>query len=60
MKAEDIKNKEDANNFVEGCINDFEAGISTKSETITLLGEYTEALIELFLSELGKFENKQP
>ena len=33
MKLEDIKSEEDVSRFIEGCINDFEAGIATKVQT---------------------------
>ena len=48
MNVKDIKTLDDAQNYVEGCINDYEAGISTKSETLGLLGEYTARLMELW------------
>ena len=48
MKVEDIRTLDNAQDYVEGCINDYEAGISTKSETLGLLGEYTARLMELF------------
>ncbi len=48
MKVENIKTIDDAQNYVEGCINNYESGISTKSETLSLLGEYTARLMELF------------
>ena len=48
MKASDINTLKQAQRYVEGCINDFEAGISTKDETIKYLGEYTLRLMEIF------------
>jgi hypothetical protein len=60
MKAEDIKTIEDAENYVEGCINDFEAGISTKEETLTSLGEYTGRLMELFWENSKERIRKDP
>ncbi len=43
-----IESSKDANIAVEGIINDFEAGISTKEETMRLMGEYTGRLMEVF------------
>ena len=43
-----IDTAKEAQHIVEGIINDFEAGISTKSETMRLLGEYTGRLMDLF------------
>lgn len=47
METKDIKTIKDAENYIEGCMNDFESGVSTKEETITYLGEYTTRIIEL-------------
>lgn len=33
MKLEDIKSEEHVAKFIEGCMNDFEAGIATKVQT---------------------------
>jgi hypothetical protein len=57
MKAEEINTLDDAERFCEGCLNDFELGISTKSETMKELARYTGRLNELFLGECEK-ENK--
>jgi hypothetical protein len=38
----------DCQNHVEGIINDFEAGICGKEETISAMGEYTMRLMEIF------------
>lgn len=54
MKVANIRTFEQALNFVEGCINDFEAGISTKEETLNLMGEYTARLMELFWEQSKK------
>lgn len=48
MKAEKIQTLEDSQNFVEGVLNDFESGITDKEESLSLLGEYTARLMELF------------
>lgn len=43
-----IETVNEAQHIIEVIINDFEAGISTKSETMGLLGEYTGRLMDLF------------
>lgn len=43
-----IDTAKEAQHIVEGIINDFESGISTKSETMKSLGEYTARLMDLF------------
>jgi len=48
IKVENIETLDQANRFIEGCLNDFEDGFSTKLETIELLGQYTGRLNELF------------
>lgn len=48
MNPKDIKTITDAQNYCEGVLNDFEAGICTKSEALTFLGEYTISLNDLF------------
>jgi hypothetical protein len=48
MKPEDINSIEDAQRYVEGCVNDYGAGLSTKGELLGFLGEYTGRLMELF------------
>jgi len=39
MKLENINSADDIERYVEGCINDFETGISNKDETIVNLCE---------------------
>ena len=39
MKVENVRNTDDIERYIEGCINDFEMGISDKSETIVHLAE---------------------
>lgn len=41
MKVEDIKTLNQAQNYVEGCINDLCEGLSTREETLGYLGQYT-------------------
>ena len=47
MKVKNIKTINDAQRYVEGVINDFEGGISTKEETMGYLGEYTARIVEM-------------
>ncbi len=48
MKLENINTIEDAQNYLEGCVNDFDAGISTKEELLGHLGQYTGRIMEVF------------
>lgn len=41
LEAKNIKSIQDMQVFVEGCINDFEFGISDKNETLENLKDYT-------------------
>ena len=47
MKTSHIHTIQDMQRYVEGCINDFETGVSTKDETIDALRDYTIRVIEL-------------
>jgi hypothetical protein len=49
-----IETLQQANNQVEGIVNDFEAGIIDKQETMRLMGEYTGRLMELFWKNAKK------
>jgi hypothetical protein len=60
MDVENIQSVNDANRFVEGCINDFESGISTKEETMGLMGKYTARLMELFWENAKKRIRENP
>ena len=48
MKLQNVKTLDEAKYYVEGVINDFESGISTKEETLGYLGQYTAHLMDLF------------
>jgi len=39
MKATEVKSEQDILNFLEGCLNDFETGLSSKNETMQNLVE---------------------
>ena len=47
MHTKDIHTLEDAQRHVEGIINDFEGGISTKEETLALFFDYTVRVMEI-------------
>jgi hypothetical protein len=57
MKVEDIKTFSDARRYIEGCINDYEAGISTKEETIKFIGDYTIYIVK---KTLEIYETRNP
>ena len=51
MKVEQIRTADDVERYIDGCLNDFEAGVSTKEETAIHLAElvahvYTKATEE--------------
>lgn len=48
MNLNEIKSIDDAQRYVNGVINDYEGGISTKEETLSFLGEYTARIMEIF------------
>lgn len=39
MKVEQIRTADDVERYIEGCLNDFEEGISEKDETVVHLAE---------------------
>lgn len=47
MKPENIGSPEDMVRYIEGCLNDFEANLSTKAETIDAILD----LIQYFLTK---------
>jgi hypothetical protein len=57
MKVENIKTFSDARRYIEGCINDYEAGISTKEETIKFIGDYTIYIVK---KTLEIYETRNP
>lgn len=48
LKVKSIATIGDAENFIEGTLNDFETGVSNKKETLRAWGNYTGRLMELF------------
>ena len=47
MKTKDIHTLADAHRHVEGIINDFDEGLSTKEETVKYLFYYTIRVMEI-------------
>ena len=54
MKLENVKTADDVERYIEGCINDFEADIIDKSETITAIAELVVHIYKLALKERSK------
>ena len=48
LKVKTVSTLHDAGNFVNGCVNDFEAGLSTKEETVDALAKFTGRLMDIF------------
>jgi len=46
MTPDQIRTPQDLETYVEGCINDYEAGISTKEETIVNIMECIAIIIK--------------
>lgn len=51
MEVDQIRTADDVERYIEGCLNDYDAGISTKEETVANLAElvayvYTKATEE--------------
>ena len=55
MHTKDIHTLADAQRHVEGIINDFEEGISTKEEAVAYLFDYTVRVMEI---AMGATKNK--
>ena len=51
MKVENVRTADDIERYIEGCINDFEMGISDKSETIVYLAELVVHVYKKALKE---------
>lgn len=47
METKNIKSVDDCERYLEGVLNDFELGISTKGETMSFLIEYTLRVVEI-------------
>ena len=43
-----VQTSRQASAIAEGIINDFESGVSTKKETMAMMGEYTGRLMQIF------------
>ena len=51
MKLENVKTADDIERYIEGCINDFEADICDKDETIVAIAELVIHMYKLALKE---------
>ena len=51
MKVENVKTADDLERYIEGCINDFESGLSDKDETIIAIAELVVHIYKLALKE---------
>ena len=51
MKVENVKTADDLERYIEECINDFEADISDKDETIIAIAELVVHIYKLALKE---------
>ena len=60
MKAEQINTLEEAEQFCEGVLNDFETGICNKAETMKQLSLYTGRLNDLFWENSKKVIRANP
>jgi hypothetical protein len=59
LEVKNIKTIKNMQNFVEGCINDLEAGLSDKKETISNFRDYTFRIIELTIEKVNaKYKDK--
>ena len=51
MKVKDVKTADDLERYIEECINDFEADISDKDETIIAIAELVIHIYKLALKK---------
>ena len=54
MKVENVKTADDIERYIEGCINDFESGISDKDETTIAIAELVVHIYKLAFKERSK------
>lgn len=45
MEVDQIRTADDVERYIEGCLNDFEAGVSTKEETLHILPSWWRTYI---------------
>ena len=58
MKSEDINTAEDCLIYIEGCLNDFESGISTKEETMNLFLDMVIRINDLAGVKIDSLESR--
>lgn len=54
MLTENIYTVQDAERYIEGCLNDFAEGISTKEETMKYMLDYTLRIAEIAQNPINK------
>ena len=59
MNVKNIRSISDMQHFVEGCLNDYGTGISTKEETMKNMEEYTSRVIEITYDEVSGYYMKK-
>lgn len=57
MNLQDVKKPEDILNFIEGCLNDMEAGVSAKQET---MGNILDLIIHLKIETYDPAKTNDP
>ncbi len=55
MNVKNIRSISDMQHFVEGCLNDYGTGISTKEETMKNMEEYTSRVIEVTYDKVSEY-----
>ena len=51
MKLENIRTADEIENYIEGCLNDFQLGFRSKKKTVELIGELVVHIYKLALKE---------
>lgn len=59
LKPENIKSVQQIERFLEGCLNDFENGISTKEETINNLCGLMCRIVDVVTMNVNKINRAQ-
>jgi hypothetical protein len=58
MKLTDIKSPEDIMRYIEGCVNDFEAEVSNKEETMIAIADLVTHVAEIAIKSINKAEGR--
>lgn len=54
MKLEDVNSIDDVERYLEGCLNDFDAGLSDKTETMNYMGDLILKVYKMALKTVPK------